>query len=171
MKKRGIAKGGDGTKKPWHRRRRVIFRPRAEPTHPSLGFRRAGSTSFLRSEGCADRPERPWIAGFSLRRRAAAGDGVTSAPTRACGRHTRSGFGLPRQWRQQNRAVRPACAVAIAIRQAAPALAIKTLAKQCGMCDNFATGWRLHLGKPPWSGEEAAAEMGQMRTKLAHHRT
>jgi hypothetical protein len=45
-------------------------------------------------------------------------------------------------------------------------LAIKTLAKQCGMCDNFATGWRLHLGKPPWSGEEAAAEMGQQRTKL-----
>jgi hypothetical protein len=42
----------------------------------------------------------------------------------------------------------------------APASGIKALAKRRRMCGNLATRWRLHVGKPPWSGEEAAAEMG-----------
>ena len=48
--------------------------------------------------------------------------------------------------------------------RASPWPPVAFLAKRRRVCDNLATRWRLHVGKPPWSGGEAAAEMGQFQT-------
>jgi hypothetical protein len=48
----------------------------------------------------------------------------------------------------------------------APAWGIKALAERRGICDNLATRWRVHVGKPPWSGGEAAAVMGHKRPPI-----